>query len=155
MRFIRLSCTAVFTTILYIAVLTTVQAQITPPGGATDSDGDGILDVSDLCPGTPPDTLVDENGCPRDTDDSDNDGIPDDNDACPGTDTGPVNGDGCNGSQYIALQCNSEEDYENHGDYVSCVTRATKEAVEQGLIENNEKGEAVSGAAKSDTGKKK
>ena len=29
-----------------------------------DSDGDGVLDGADLCPGTPPGTKVDANGCP-------------------------------------------------------------------------------------------
>ena len=32
--------------------------------GATDSDGDGVPDDSDLCPGTAPGTPVDANGCP-------------------------------------------------------------------------------------------
>jgi hypothetical protein len=38
-----------------------------PPGHpgipAGDSDGDGVADASDLCPGTPPGTAVDANGC--------------------------------------------------------------------------------------------
>ncbi len=38
----------------------------------TDSDKDGIKDVSDNCPDTPPGTKVDSKGCPLD---SDNDGI--------------------------------------------------------------------------------
>jgi hypothetical protein len=32
----------------------------------TDSDGDGVLGCNDACINTPPDTRVDENGCPRD-----------------------------------------------------------------------------------------
>ena len=30
-----------------------------------DSDGDGVLDIYDQCPGTPEDTWVDNEGCPR------------------------------------------------------------------------------------------
>jgi len=152
MRLIRLSCTAVFTAILYIAVLTAVQAQA--PGGG-DSDGDGVGDIFDKCDNTPPGTPVGDDGCPSGAVDNDNDGVPDDVDLCLGTDGGIVNNDGCNGSQLIESICKTEDDYKNHGDYVSCVTKATKEAVDQGLIETNDKGEAVSGAAKSDTGKKK
>ncbi|MDG1805282.1 glycosyl hydrolase [Flavicella sp.] len=33
-------------------------------GGDLDSDGDGVLDISDLCPDTPGNTAVDANGCP-------------------------------------------------------------------------------------------
>lgn len=39
-----------------------------------DGDGDGIVDLKDLCAGTPEGVSVDENGCPLD---SDLDGIPD------------------------------------------------------------------------------
>ena len=35
-------------------------------GGGLDSDGDGVVDISDLCPGTPDNTMVDANGCPTD-----------------------------------------------------------------------------------------
>jgi len=47
-----------------------------------DSDGDGVLDDVDKCPGTPPGVKVDINGCPLD---SDGDGVPDHKDKCPGT----------------------------------------------------------------------
>jgi hypothetical protein len=57
-----------------------------------DSDGDGVPDDRDLCPDTPPETQVDEYGCP----DSDGDGVPDDVDGCPDTPPGTqVNEDGC------------------------------------------------------------
>ena len=39
-----------------------------------DSDGDGINDAMDFCPGTPPNVLVTPDGCPED---NDSDGIPD------------------------------------------------------------------------------
>ncbi|MDD4072387.1 MAG: OmpA family protein [Desulfobacterales bacterium] len=50
-----------------------------------DSDGDGIMDKLDRCPGTPKGVTVDSNGCPVD---SDGDGISDDLDRCPNTPAG-------------------------------------------------------------------
>jgi hypothetical protein len=43
----------------------------------SDSDGDGIADQFDKCPGTPAGVAVDSHGCPMDTD---GDGVPDDRD---------------------------------------------------------------------------
>lgn len=58
-----------------------------------DSDGDGVPDDRDLCPGTPPGVAVDERGCPLDTD---GDGVPDYLDKCPETAAGVVvNKEGC------------------------------------------------------------
>lgn len=54
-----------------------------------DSDGDGVTDDRDACPGTPRGTPVDANGCPLSLDD-DNDGVPNDRDACPGTPPGTL-----------------------------------------------------------------
>jgi OmpA-OmpF porin, OOP family len=51
-------------------------------GAAKDSDGDGVPDKKDKCPGTPPGVQVDENGCPLDRD---GDGVPDYQDKCPDT----------------------------------------------------------------------
>jgi OOP family OmpA-OmpF porin len=70
-------------------------APTTAPG---DSDGDGITDDKDKCPGEPedPDGFEDEDGCP-DTD-NDNDGFPDTSDACPNeaeTQNGIDDTDGC------------------------------------------------------------
>ena len=47
-----------------------------------DSDGDGVRDSLDKCPGTAVGTIVDAAGCPLD---SDVDGVPDPLDKCPGT----------------------------------------------------------------------
>jgi OOP family OmpA-OmpF porin len=68
-----------------------------PFGRATravvDTDGDGVPDSTDRCPGTPPGTEVDEFGCERD---SDGDGVVDADDRCPNTPAGVrVNADGC------------------------------------------------------------
>jgi hypothetical protein len=50
-----------------------------------DSDGDGVKDTDDKCPGTPRDVVVDETGCPVDTD---GDGVPDYLDKEPNTKKG-------------------------------------------------------------------
>ena len=50
---------------------------------ASDLDGDGVDDSLDLCPGTPPGSSVDANGCVFN--DADNDGVEDTLDLCPGT----------------------------------------------------------------------
>ncbi|WP_136246576.1 OmpA family protein [Halomonas borealis] len=58
-----------------------------------DTDGDGVNDANDQCPGTPAGVAVDAVGCPLD---SDGDGVPDYQDQCPGTPAGAeVNALGC------------------------------------------------------------
>jgi len=58
-----------------------------------DSDGDGVPDDKDQCPGTPAGAPVDANGCPLY---SDGDGVPDYLDKCPGTPSGvKTDADGC------------------------------------------------------------
>jgi OOP family OmpA-OmpF porin len=58
-----------------------------------DSDGDGVTDDLDRCPGTPAGTPVDSNGCPLD---DDGDGVTNDLDKCPGTPAGTkVDANGC------------------------------------------------------------
>jgi len=58
-----------------------------------DSDGDGVADHLDKCPGTPKDVKVDAVGCPID---SDGDGVPDYLDKCPNTPKGvKVDAVGC------------------------------------------------------------
>ncbi|MEZ4599993.1 MAG: OmpA family protein [Syntrophotaleaceae bacterium] len=58
-----------------------------------DSDGDGVHDGIDKCPGTPAGAAVDSAGCRPD---SDGDKVPDDLDACSGTPKGiPVDERGC------------------------------------------------------------
>lgn len=67
-----------------------------------DTDGDGVNNEDDRCPGTPPGSTVDTNGCAVFQRDTDNDGVTDDLDLCPNT---PVNGqvlvneDGCSLSE--------------------------------------------------------
>ena len=50
-------------------------------GCPLDTDRDGVPDLLDRCPGTPPDIPVNKSGCPSDTD---GDGTPDYKDQCPG-----------------------------------------------------------------------
>jgi OOP family OmpA-OmpF porin len=65
----------------------------TPVVADPDSDGDGVSDSRDRCPGTPAGVGVDGNGCPLD---SDGDGVADHIDKCPGTMRGVrVNAQGC------------------------------------------------------------
>ena len=61
----------------------------------TDSDGDGVPDSSDRCPGTPAGATVDSRGCTV-VADSDGDGVPDSSDRCPGTPSNArVDASGC------------------------------------------------------------
>lgn len=73
--------------------ITTVGLQFGFGKSSRDSDGDGVRDRNDACPGTPIGATVDHNGCPRD---SDGDGVHDGLDACPATPPGAtVDGAGC------------------------------------------------------------
>jgi outer membrane protein OmpA-like peptidoglycan-associated protein len=60
-------------------------------GAAKDSDGDGVKDKKDKCPGTPAGVAVDEDGCPLDRD---GDGVPDYKDDCP-DEAGEARFNGC------------------------------------------------------------
>lgn len=64
-------------------------------GKAVDSDGDGVYDDQDECPGTPRGVQVDSRGCPLALD-TDGDGVADYLDQCPNTPPGvPVDAQGC------------------------------------------------------------
>ncbi len=68
-------------------------ALFTGEGHLVDSDGDGVPDKYDTCPGTPLGATVDVHGCPKD---SDGDGVYDGIDQCPNTPTGArVDAKGC------------------------------------------------------------
>lgn len=72
-------------------VAKTVEAA--PVAAPVDSDGDGVYNTQDKCPGTPAGVSVGRDGCPLD---SDKDGVADYLDKCPGTPAGvSVGMDGC------------------------------------------------------------
>jgi OOP family OmpA-OmpF porin len=67
--------------------------KVNADGCELDSDGDGVVDANDKCPGTPAGRKVNAQGCELD---SDGDGVVDGNDKCPGTPAGrKVNAQGC------------------------------------------------------------
>lgn len=67
-----------------------------------DSDGDGVFDDADRCPGTPRGVKVDAQGCPLD---SDGDGVLDNADKCPDTPKGDrVDSNGCSLPKTINLK---------------------------------------------------
>jgi OmpA-OmpF porin, OOP family len=72
---------------------TPAGVQVDRDGCPLDTDGDGVYDYLDRCPGTPAGVKVDQDGCPLDTD---GDGVYDYLDKCPGTPAGvKVDRDGC------------------------------------------------------------
>ena len=70
-----------------------------------DTDGDGVENGHDLCPGTESGQKVDESGCSCEqrgdcAEDADNDGVADSQDDCPGTGSGEeVDTNGCSCTQ--------------------------------------------------------
>ena len=69
------------------------EGRVSERASELDSDGDGVPDYIDQCPGTPKGVQVDGRGCPLD---SDGDGVPDNVDQCPGTPNGAkVDSRGC------------------------------------------------------------
>jgi YVTN family beta-propeller protein len=120
-----------------------------------DDDNDGVLDSGDNCPLQPNPDQADSDGdgagnvC--DTDD-DNDEVLDGFDSCPDTSAGEVvNMDGC----AIAQLCPCDNQWKNHGAYVSCVAHTAEDFVVDGLITEAEKGAIVSAAGGSSCGHKK
>jgi OOP family OmpA-OmpF porin len=88
-------------------------------GCPLDSDGDGVADYLDKCPGTPPGTLVDSTGCPMD---SDGDGVPDTADDCPGTPAGVrVDVHGCEIKAIAAL---ADVEFRHDSDQLTDASRA-------------------------------
>ena len=71
-----------------------------------DTDGDGVTDDLDKCPGTPAGTAVDASGCPPPQDD-DGDGVTNDLDKCPGTPAG---------AKVDATGCELDSDHDGVGD---------------------------------------
>ncbi len=102
----------------------------TPPP-PPDSDGDGVPDDLDQCPGEP--GPPENNGCPLPTatpppPDSDGDGLPDEADQCP-NEAGPTENNGC------PLPTDTPVPLDSDGDGVSDETDQCP--TEAGLAENN------------------
>jgi hypothetical protein len=93
-----------------------------------DDDEDGVPNDQDLCPDTPLGTEVDEFGCPIDSGDEP---------------TEPTYEE-----LLEAVKANCALNVKNHGQYVSCVAKDSKEII----IENTNHGVIVSEAAQSDIG---
>jgi OOP family OmpA-OmpF porin len=80
---------------------TPMGLEVDSRGCRLDSDGDGVTDEIDRCPNTPPGSVVDATGCIPDTD---GDGVVDPRDDCPNTPLGaPVDFRGCEIKTIIRL----------------------------------------------------
>jgi Thrombospondin type 3 repeat len=116
-----------------------------------DDDNDGVLDGSDNCQliSNPDQADVDGDGFGDACDaDVDGDGVGNEMDDCPGTSSGTaITTNGCSASQYIDLNC-TEDEFPNHGQYVSCVAHTANDLVDLGLISPKEKARFVRQAAK-------
>jgi hypothetical protein len=117
-----------------------------------DDDNDGVDDVTDNCPYSANLDQADFNAngqgdvCDNDID---GDNVANPVDLCPLSPLNlPANTDGCTGAQYIGLNC-EPVNFAKHGQYVSCVAHAAKDAANSGLISNQEKARFVKQAAQS------
>ena len=118
-----------------------------------DDDNDSVADANDNCP-------LDANADQADGDgdgvgdacdgDLDGDGVLDVADACLPTAGGEVvDATGCS----IADLCPCDGGWKNHGEYVSCASKAAGDFAKAGLIGGSEKGAITSEAARSSCGK--
>jgi len=83
-----------------LVITMTSDKNITAVFALTDADADGVPDLTDQCPDTPPGQGVDANGCASSQADTDQDGITDDRDLCADTPEGEmVDARGCSDSQ--------------------------------------------------------
>jgi OOP family OmpA-OmpF porin len=83
---------------------TPAGVKVTRDGCPVDSDGDSVPDYQDKCPGTPAGEMVDESGCPVQRDD-DGDGVLNWDDDCPNTPPGVrVDSRGCEIKKVTSLE---------------------------------------------------
>lgn len=119
-----------------------------------DDDNDGVEDVTDNCPlhSNSDQVDYDQDGVGDVCDlDDDNDGISDGTDACLNSPLGEVvDYSGC----AISEHCVCEQQWKNHGAYVSCVAHISETFLTLGLITEDEKDATVSAAGSSECGHK-
>jgi hypothetical protein len=123
----------------------------------SDVDGDGVANDVDACPGFDDGIDGDGDGIPDGCDDNNNDGplgdldgdrVLNGDDLCVVSIGGPVDGDGCS----VNDMCNCDT-AKNHGNHVSCITKASTHFRKLGLISDREKSSLVQAAAKSSCGR--
>ncbi len=125
--------------------------------GAEDEDGDGLSNASEVGPDPGQALDTDGDGVPDVIDDDDDgDGVPTNEDACFPTPVGEVvRADGCSISQLCPCEHPIVEDeWKNHGAYVSCVAHTANAFSAMGSIAEGERGAIVSTAAQSTCGHK-
>ncbi len=141
-----------------------LQQMSSPP---PDSDGDGVIDEEDNCPGifNPGQEEADGDGMGDACDpDDDNDGLLDVDDQCPVSDLIPtIVISGCNSereNQLLTDGCTISdrigeiaETATNHGEFVSGVSHLISELKSQGLMDKHEHRDIQRCAARSDMGK--
>ena len=100
----------------------------------SDVDQDEICDDEDTC---------------TDPTDTDQDGVPDCDDLCPDTDPADgVDADGCS----VPQLCPCDNDWQNHGAYVTCVVDMAQQLVDDGFIEPGIGQDYVNAAGNSNCG---
>lgn len=117
-----------------------------------DSDQDGTPDGEDNCPDNANSGQEDWDGdslgdvCDPD---SDGDLVQNVNDTCAFTPIGTVllDNQGCSSEQRLDKYCPVNGVYKNHGQFIMCLTREINTQVDLGLVDENEKGEVISGFA--------
>ena len=83
-----------------LVITMTSDKNITAVFTQEDADADGVPDLTDQCPDTPPGQGVDANGCASSQTDADQDGVTDDRDLCANTPEGETaDANGCSASQ--------------------------------------------------------
>lgn len=124
-----------------------------------DTDGDDWENSIDNCPLVPNASQVDfdldglGDACDLD---ADNDGVPNQSDNCPNTMVANVVGaDGCSIQQ--SCPCEGPQQtglkWRNHGQYTSCVSKASSQLVKDGLLSSSERSTLLAEATRSSCGR--